>query len=166
MIITEPNGQQPGQRFVVQPNRSISWSDTVLVYIGIFAVSVVVAGGFALVGAWMILPFAGLEMLLVAVVLYRCALKARFYEIIAVDDDNIKIERNCNRPGEPISFQRYWARVQLVPPPRRNEASRLLVSSHGKSVEIGTWLNETEKQELADDLSRLINQNKTNSIKH
>ena len=166
MIITEPIGQRAGQRFVVQPNHSISWSDTVLIYIGILAVSVIVAGGFALLGLWMVLPFAGLEMMLVAVVLYRCALRARFYEIIAIDNDRIKIERNCNRPGQPISFQRYWARVQLVPPSRRNEASRLLVSSHGKSVEIGTWLNETEKKELADDLSRLINQNETNSIKH
>jgi uncharacterized membrane protein len=166
VIITEPIGQRAGQRFVVQPNHSISWSDTVLIYIGILAVSVIVAGGFALLGLWMVLPFAGLEMILIAVVLYRCALRARFYEIIAIDDDHIWIERSCNRPGQPVSFQRYWARVQLVPPPRRNEASRLFVSSHGRREEIGTWLNEEEKKELAVDLSRLINTNETDSVKN
>ena len=163
MIITEPSGQEPTRRFVIRPNQSITWSDTVLIYVGILSVSSIVAIGFALLGLWMVLPFAGLEMVLIAVVFYRCALRARDYEVIAIDDDEIKIERQCRRPGESVSFQRYWARIRLVPPLRRNEASRLVVSSHGRSVEIGTWLNESEKKELAGSLSRLINDSETNN---
>ncbi len=132
--------------------------NTVLIFVGIFFVSAVIAVGFAVLGLWLILPFTGLELILVAVVFYRCALQAKDYEVIAIDDDEIIIKRGCRSPGESISFQRYWARVRLVPPERRNEATRLVVSSHGRSIEVGAWLNEFERKNLADDLSRLINE--------
>lgn len=57
------------------------------------AVSMTIATGFALAGAWPIMPFAGLEMLALGLALRMCARKARRYELIAIDEDRIEIRR-------------------------------------------------------------------------
>ena len=48
---------------VARRNNSLSSTGRIFVFAFLFVVSVGIAGAFALLGAWMILPFAGLEML-------------------------------------------------------------------------------------------------------
>ncbi|UCE90138.1 MAG: DUF2244 domain-containing protein [Pseudomonadota bacterium] len=125
-------------------------------FAGTAAVSITIATGFALAGAWPILPFAGMEMLLLGLALQMCTRKARRFELIAIDEDRIEIRRHAGGPRESFSFQRYWAQVTLVPPMNRSQASRLLIRSHGRSVEVGSWLDEQERRELASGLLQTI----------
>ena len=46
---------------VAEPNRSASWEVNKMVLLAMCCLSGVIAGGFALLGAWPILPLAGLE---------------------------------------------------------------------------------------------------------
>ena len=48
---------------VARRNNSLSASGRCLVFAFVFAVSIGIACAFAMLGAWLILPFAGLEML-------------------------------------------------------------------------------------------------------
>ena len=134
----------------------MAWKTTVRIYLLVLAVSIFIAIGFALMGLWLIIPFTGLEMALLAVGLYLCALRTQNYELIAVDEQHIKIERKHHAPGECVCFQRYWAQIKLVPPIYRNQPSRLLIQSYGRSEEIGSLLNEEEKTSLAQELDRLL----------
>lgn len=143
-------------RFLIQPNQSLTSYGMAMFFAIALAVSMTIATGFALAGAWPIMPFAGLEMLALGLALRMCARKARRYELIAIDDDRIEIRRAAGGPRESFSFQRYWAQVRLMPPVNRSHASRLLIRSHGRSVEVGSWLDEQERRELASGLQKTI----------
>lgn len=134
----------------------MDWKTTVRIYLLILVVSLSIAMGFALMGLWMIVPFTGLEMLVLAAVLYLCALRGRDYELIAVDENYINIEKEYRASGGNVQFQRHWARVVLEKPVYRNQSCRLIVCSHGRREEIGRWLNEEEKKHLARELRRAV----------
>ena len=55
-------GQGPGFSLLLKRNCSISPSGLMLVYGLIVIVTMGIAGGFAALGAWLILPFAGIEV--------------------------------------------------------------------------------------------------------
>jgi uncharacterized membrane protein len=60
--------------------------------------------------------------------------------------------------GAPARFHPYWARVALVPGAWRNAPTRLLVRSHGREAEIGAFLNDEERSDLAQRLTKLLAQ--------
>ena len=58
--------------------------------------------------------------------------------------------------GAAVRFHPYWARLSLQPGRWRGAPSRLLVRSHGREVEIGAFLNDEERRDLARRLSGLL----------
>lgn len=144
------------QRFVIRPNRSLSWRQTKLCYLGIVCYSLLVAGGFTVMGFWPVLPFAGAELLALGAGLYLCARRCHRSEVVSVRSDAVEIEKGAVRPNESWSFARAWARVHLLEPIHRWHPSRLVIRSHGREVEIGAFLNESERRCLAKDLSRAL----------
>jgi Integral membrane protein (DUF2244). len=58
----------------------------------------------------------------------------------------------------PARFHPYWARVALVPGAWRSAPTRLLVRSHGREAEIGAFLNDEERSDLAQRLTTLLAQ--------
>lgn len=143
-------------RFEIRPNCSLSWRGTVVMFYIISAVALVIASGFALIGAWMIFPFAGLEITALAVVFYYCARCNSQCEYVMVDDKSIIITRGRHRSEEEHVFQRSWARVRHEPSGHDWYPSRLLICSHGREVEIGRCLTEQARSDLAGQLALAI----------
>jgi len=152
--ITERPGS--GWRIVLQPNRSISWHGTIVFYLILAAVSFTVAGGLAVLGYWLVLPFAGLEMIALAAALYAAARYCWQREVISVDSEGIRIERGHRRPGEPLDLPRLWSRAELECPSHPWRPSRLLIRGGGSEVEVGRFLNEEERVRLAESLRRVL----------
>ena len=123
---------------------------------GISAVSLSVAIGFALIGYWPILPFAGLEMLLLGACLYHVSASARQTEVVRVHERLVAVEKGRCGPEERWEFDRAWARVALQGARHAWYPSRLVIRSHGREVAIGEFLEERERASLADDLERAI----------
>ena len=63
------NGR-PSDVLVIQPNRSLSWSTTKGVFVFFALCLGLVAGYFYSLGAWLVIPFAGLELLIIGLGLY------------------------------------------------------------------------------------------------
>ena len=62
------------KEFIIRPNSSLSWRGNKIFFFILFSISFIIAISFAMVGMWMIIPFAGLEMLLlgsVFILLYK-----------------------------------------------------------------------------------------------
>jgi len=142
-------------RFVLRPNRSLSWRGTLWLFLSLLALSTAIGLGFAAHGMWLILPFAGLEMAAVGAGLYLVARSCYRCEVIHVADDDIRIERGWDRPTQVSRLPRYWSRVELI---RSGSSgpSRLTLRAHGRCEEIGRFLNEQERQGLASDLARVL----------
>lgn len=120
---------------------------------GAFAL-LVIGTGFALAGAWLIAPFAGLEVAVAGMALYLLYRHAGDYERIDIEGHRVHIARRCGNREVRHDFERYWTRARLV----HGEGlrpSRLWIGSHGRFVEVGATLDEDARRQLAQRLRRL-----------
>ena len=156
MVASEFNSDSSIHRFLVRPNCSLSWSGIVRFYLGMVVVSFTIAGAFALNGAWLVLPFAGLEMLVLGLALYSVARRCASWQLITIGADTINIYVSVST--EPLAtFRRAWARLELQSGKNKWYPPRLTICSHGQAVEIGHCLNEAERRSLASQMSEILN---------
>lgn len=143
-------------RRLIRPNRSLSRRTLLWALASYLATEVGIGVAFLLKGAWPVLPFAGLEIIVIGIVLHVMSRHARDYELVVVDDLYLKIVRRQGKQKTQHRFQRYWAKVSLSRDTQKWYPSRLVVGSHGRFVEIGTWMDEDGRQALAHDLQQII----------
>lgn len=156
MVATHFDDQNCSRRFLIRPNCSLRWSDVVRFYLGMVAVSFGIAIACALQGAWLVLPFAGLEMLALGAALYVVARRAQRWQVVSVHGDCVEITQFGSTQEPPQVFQRAWARVHLQPAAIQGHPSRLTIGSHGRRVEIGGCLSEDDKKYLARELGLAV----------
>jgi len=142
-----------GYRFIIRPNCALSWRITKLVLLFFSGCLVVVAAYFAALGAWLVLPFAGLELLVLAAGFYLNALAGHTREVIEIEGPVLRVLRGRRCLEEVAGLPVNWARVELRRDPRGWYPSRLLLCCHGKGIEVGATLVEAEREELATALS-------------
>ena len=143
-------------RFILRPNQSLSWRGNQLFLLVLAVVCCAIAIPLTIMGFWLILPFAGLELAAVAYGLYVVARQGQRQEVIDIDGDSIQIETGYQQPEKRQVLARIWARVVLERCAKQWYPSRLLIRSHGHTVEVGSFLNEDERQRLASELSRSL----------
>lgn len=156
MVDVERNADISVYRFVLRPNQSLSWRESLIFFFSLCLLSGAIATGFALLGLWMVFPFAGLEMLAVGSGLYVVACRCYRCEVIFIAGDFIRIEKGRRYPKQRWMLARVWTQVVLERCPTGWYPSRLLIRSHGHVVEIGRFLTEPERQRLADELTRVL----------
>ena len=131
--------------------------------LGISTVLLSIGLVFAVKGYWMILPFAGLELLALAICFHLAASAAQRREIVSISDALVTIEKGTVRrsagrggPDSRTEFPRVWTRVELSKPSRGSYPSRLWVGAYGKRIELAGFLAEDEKRSLATKLQQLV----------
>lgn len=142
-----------GYRFSVRPNCALSWRVTKLLLLFFSGCLVAVGAYFAALGAWVVLPFAGLELVVLAAGFYLNALAGHTREVIEIEGPVLRVLRGRRRLEEVAGLPANWTRVELRRDPRGWYPSRLLLCCHGKGVEVGAKLVEAEREELAVALS-------------
>lgn len=150
--------ERDGERatFVLKPNPVPDWRQIKMFYALVGGTSLLVAVSFAAMGMWPVLPFAGLEVLLLGWALYVTARNAQIQEVVQVNRDVIEIARGRSSAEQSWCLQSAWARVHLVRPRYRNYPSRLLITAGKERVEIGKFLLEHERQALARELRNAV----------
>jgi uncharacterized membrane protein len=118
-------------------------------------ISTIISLGFASFGAWMVLPFAGAEMLVVYCAFRYVARHASDFETISIDADRVTIERWEMGKVSRFEFNRYWA--QLVMRPVAGRGDMLALRSHGRQVEFGRYLSEEQRREVARAIKAQLN---------
>ncbi len=114
-----------------------------------------VAGTATALGYWPVLPFAGAEMLLLAWAL-KTNMARRFQrESIVVSETEVAIEDDSATPRR-LVFPRHWARVKIRRPKSPLHRGQLVIESHGRAREVGKFLTEEERRQLAAELRLLI----------
>jgi len=107
-----------------------------------------VAMGFAVLGYWLILPFAGLEIGLLAWALGALRSREHDYETLTIDGDAVLLEWRQGRQTGCREMNRLWVRVECgCSTPGRN--CHLSVSSHGRETEVGHYLSDEARLKLA-----------------
>ena len=143
-------------QFIVRRNQSLSWRGNKVFIYFMAVVSLGIAGMFALQGLWLILPFAGLEMLALTFGLYMCSLRCLDQEVITIDDRQVTIEKGRHKPRENWQLDRTWIQLELIRSPLQSHPSKLLIRSKGKETEIGKCLTNDERNSLSDSLAKAL----------
>ena len=156
MIRVERVNSGEGVRFVLSPNCSISWRELVIFYCLTCMIALAVGLFFTLQGMWLVLPFSGLEMLLLGIGLYVTSRKANRREVITLDPENTRIEKGVQRVDQCWEFKTSWVRVIDERKGSRGDSRTLAIGMSGESVEVGSFLANSEKDALAFQLKDCI----------
>ncbi len=137
-------------KVITKPNCSLRVDEQKKVFAVIAGFALLVAFGFTVAGAWLVMPFAGLELAALAVAFYYVNGNAEDYESLQITGDRLVIETRKRKRIERVEFNRYWVRVVLQVLP--GGIQQLLFCSTGKEVRFGSYLNDEQRQELAREL--------------
>lgn len=143
-------------QIVIRPNRSLTRRQLQLAFLVIAVICLGIASVFAAFGMWPVLPFAGAEIAVVGIGFYLSAQSGREMEVVSVDSDKVAVEKGRRHKSQRWELQRTWAQIRLLPPRLRWYPTRLVLRSHGKEVELGGFLNEDERRQLAGELSHAL----------
>jgi len=144
------NEHPPELNLLVRPNRSLSPQGIALVFLGIAVVCTTFAAAWAAAGAWLVLPFFGLEIVVAGAALWTVRNGAEDFERFVIRGDRLQVTQRAGRVLSEHQFQLAWAR--LVERRQGLQLPRLAIRSHGREVEIGAALDAQGRQVLAQQL--------------
>lgn len=135
-------------------------------YLFLASVSFLIAGVVALTGAWMVLIFSALEVLVVGVAFVVYARHAVDYEHIRLQPHRLLVEQMSAQQKKLYEFNPRWVRIELGGGERAGQAmyrgarslSREPITLHaaGKTVEIGQYLAQDLRVQFAQELRAWI----------
>lgn len=144
------------ERIEISPHCSLSGRGAVVFFASLCAVCFVVAGLVAARGFWPVLAFAALEMLVLGWALGASMGRRHHRETITVSDHHVAVETRDRGRAARVVFMRHWSRVTLQRGFSPLHPSRLAIESQGRRCEIGSFLTETQREDLARRLRQLI----------
>ncbi len=107
-------------------------------------------------GAWPVLIYVALEMLVLIFALRSSLRRGRDWQRFKIDSAAITITRCEAGKLETVTLPRYWARVTLRVPESPLQRRRLFLESGRSRIEVGQFLNETERGNLRRTLADLV----------
>jgi len=148
MVTRQVNSETGATQIVVTANKSMSWRANVIFAACLGATSAVFGGVIASFGFWMVLPFAGLEFLLVMLCLGQAYKRLGYMEVISKKGDILRVESGYDQPARTSELPSHWTQVQFEDPSSAFDVGRLFLKCSGKSLEIGQALGKEEKRML------------------
>lgn len=134
--------------WLLKRNCSITPRQLFAVYLSLCVVSLVIAGGFASMGASPVLAFAGVELLLVGAALLVYARHATDHERITLAGAALLVEHQHGGETARREFRAAWVRVE----PLSSDRSLIEVAGDGHTARIGRYLRPELRPSLAQEL--------------
>jgi uncharacterized membrane protein len=142
-------------RATLTPHRSLSRQGVVAVMAAVVTINLAGAIVFALIGAWPVTGFIGLDVALVWWAFRANFAAARQAERIEITEHELVVKHLAEgRSHRERRFIRQWVRVELEED--RELIGRLFLASHGLRTEIGRFLAPAERRELAQELKSAL----------
>ena len=155
-MVSQTNESDRRVRFVIRPNRSLTWRQQKRFFALMTCVMMGIAAAFATLGFWPILPFAGLELAVLGAALWMRAAAGLETEVVCVDPHWVAVDKGRQQTTRIWEAQTPWAQIRLQPSRIRWYPSRLVLRSHGTEVQLATFLTDKERRHLAGELERAI----------
>jgi len=140
---------------VLEPHRSLSRSGFLTLMAAVVAVSFAAGIAFTFMGAWPVFGFFGLDAALIFFAFKINYRSARIYETIRLTEENLTVVRvNASGRVQRWSFQPYWLKIDIDESARHD--GKLMLTSHGKSLVIGSFLAPHERLDFARALETAL----------
>lgn len=149
-----PIAQEPF-RAVLHPHRSLSPRGFLILMSAIGAVSFFTGMAFLAIGAWPVLGFFGLDVLLIYVAFKLNYRSGKAHEIVELSPNVLRITQVAATGLSSFQdFNPYWARVRLSHMP--DGRTDLKITSHGRDFSFGKLLNDEERRDFAQALEKAL----------
>jgi uncharacterized membrane protein len=140
--------QADGFRAILAPHRSLSPAGFLLFMLAVGTVSFATGLVFLMLGAWPVLGFFGLDVLLVYIAFRLSYRSGRQFEVIELTHEQLTLTRvHPSGRSESFTFNPYWVRVDLER--ASNGHMGLSLSSHGRRLPFASFLTDDERVEFA-----------------
>lgn len=117
------------------------------VFAALAALVLAIGAGFAAAGAWLVLPFAGLEVLLLGAAFVLHARHAADYERIELQSGRLEVE--VTEADRVARYQLQNARVSM-------EEGRVVLRDAKEAIEIGRHIGAEARAELVAELEKAL----------
>ena len=141
--------ERGGFSLILKRNCSISPAGLACVFAALAVAVLAIGVGFALAGAWLILPFAGLEVLLLGGAFVLQARHATDFERIELDRDRLRIEVVEAQRVARYELDARRARIGV-------EGVRVLLRDAGEELEVGRHLDAETRIAFAAELKKRL----------
>lgn len=135
--------------YTARPNCSLDRRGKLWLFLAAAVVCSAISLAFAAFGAWMVLPFAGIELAVLAWALRFLDRHAGDYERVVLSGDTLRIETCLAGMPAQHEFHRYWAQIRVL---TEGSGARVFVRSHGREIELGRFQSSEQKRALAQAL--------------
>lgn len=158
MVTAQSGPTGEGRRLILRPQAPMSPVAVLILFISVSSAILGVAFICGFLGAWQVLPMSSLVVVSLGLGLAAGYRRTQIEEVVSIAGATIAIDRHRPRETEHYEFQRGWAQVVLEEPrpPMEEFPSRLFIRSHGQQVQIGSFLDDDERHELATRLQPLM----------
>lgn len=139
-------------RAVLYPHRSLSPRGFLILMVALGAVSFCIGIAFLMKGAWPVLGFFGLDVLIIYIAFKLNYRSGRMHELIELTPDLLTVTRvEPSGRSRRFEFNPYWVRVLFSE--EVDGRTRLSLTSHGRHFEFARFLNDEERRDFAGVLA-------------
>jgi uncharacterized membrane protein len=152
----DPSAADPARfRAVLSPHRSLGPKGFTVLMAAVCVASFGTGLLFFLLGAWPVIGFMGLDVLLIYIA-FRLNFRAlRLYETVDLTGDALTVTRIApSGTAQSWSFNPYWVRLSLQQ--RLGRSSELSLASHGRRLVFASFLTDDEREDFASALSSAL----------
>ncbi len=156
MVETSIDNNTGSATIVLKPNNSSSWQFNMQIVTSLAVIVFFVSSYFALHGLWLVFPFSLLEIGFVFVCLYlrmRANIKT---EVITFDETIVLVERGHYHAEKSWKYHRIWTKFFVKKPATHGYPKKIFICSHGRELELGSFLNKKDKEILIKDLKNVV----------
>ncbi|MEW6204727.1 MAG: DUF2244 domain-containing protein [Pseudomonadota bacterium] len=147
-----PRAEPQSSKWVFRRNCSLSPKQLLQWYLSLCVITLVIATGFLLAGFWIVLPFAGLELLLVGTAFVIYARHAADYEMIELQPNQLTLVMADGTKLTQLEWSPQWAKLSY----NGKYKAPLLFSHRGQQVKIGKFIAEKDKSALHRELKAAL----------
>lgn len=142
-------------RAVLRPNPPLPPVACICLVAAVAVANLTIAVVLVLRGAWPVTPFMGMDVLVLAWAFISSSKAAKKREELELRTSELRIDYYPAR-GEPrrVGLNPYWVKVELDEPLRGPSA--ITLASHGKQLQIGSFLSPEERMSFARELIRAL----------
>ncbi len=157
MVVTWQSADSEKARIMAKGNFSLAADGLIYLLLALAFVSLCLAGILALRGYWPVLVIAVIQLVLVAWILIRAWERAWVSDVIEIDAEKIRITHQRHRRKQYSELDTAWAVIELKQPEIAWYNTRVQLRSRSKVVELGSFLTNEEKHQLARYVGRAVN---------
>jgi len=155
------NAHKPRFTAVLRPHRSLGRTGFIVLMSAVGAVSFGAGIAFLYMGAWPVFGFFGLDAALIYWAFKRNYADAEVFEAFEISGDELIVRKGgAKQEMREWRFQTYWVRMDLEENEHLETFGPLWLTSHGKRLQLGSFLGSGELFAFATALDKALRHTK------